>query len=177
MKKFILLVIILAFTIPVHAQTSSLLTIRDKAACEAAGGVWSVNPLFPCQAKAATVKPPSPIPIPGPLPVPVPVPVPAPAPSSDIRELFLDWMTLTHWAKRRIEIKPQVDMIEAILPPGSVKFYVYMSIGETQWVGNMQLGDRLVIVGGTTAIDALANIPEAEKRATLARILYYLSSE
>ena len=185
MKKIVLYTLAIYLTIGViiinteSAAQKNLLNIRDKTACEAAGGVWTVNPLFPCTAKTPgeNILPSVPaVPIPGPLPLP-PKPVTEEPTLEEMKETFLAWASKTHWAKRRTEIAPQVATIESIMPPGSPKIFIIVQFGELSFLGDIDLFNKMVIVSGGTPKDMLITIPEEKKREIAARILYYLSME
>jgi len=185
MKKVVLYTLAIYLTIGViiinteSAAQKNLMLIKDKAACEAAGGVWTVNPLFPCAAKipGENVLPSVPaVPMPGPLPLP-PNPVTEEPTLEEMKENFISWASKTHWAKRRTEIAPQVATIESIMPPGSPKIFILMQFGELSFIGDIDLFNKMVIVSGDAPKNMLITIPEEKKREIAARILYYLSME
>ena len=233
-KLFVMLTIVL-FASSASAG-SNLLTIRDKAQCEAAGGAWLPgNPMFPCGPKTTTIQTPpasnpteqnpatftteaeclaakkfvwdeSTIPVFGRAACRIPksgetppgtmgedgvytasatIPLPTqPANQAEIqgmKDLFIEWSAATHWAKRREMIKDELELIEGLMPPGEAAMMIFVLIGDKGFYAKLDLFDKLVLVEAQIPIsvppefDVFRN--SADRRADMARVLYFMSAE
>jgi len=115
------------------------------------------------------------------------VPDPTPAipdgqtPAKNLKELFAEWSSMSHWAKRRVEIKDQIDLIAAVLPPGEVAMMCFVKIGDKGYYAMLDLFDKLVLVEAPVEISVPAEFDALkgtnDRRNTLARILYFMSAE